>query len=178
LDLPLVTLVGVISADVSLGLPDYRTGERAFQILAQVSGRAGRGLLGGRVIIQTYQPEHYAVQAASEHDYASFYIEEIRFRTQHSLPPFRRLAKLVLVDPVNDRAQREAEQLGKELRVHIREKALAATEILGPVPPFFNRIDGRYRWQIIIRSPDPVRLLEDFSIPPKWIIDIDPVSTL
>jgi primosomal protein N' (replication factor Y) len=79
---------------------------------------------------------------------------------------------------VNDRAQREAEQLGKELRVHIREKALAATEILGPVPPFFNRIDGRYRWQIIIRSPDPVRLLEDFSIPPKWIIDIDPVSTL
>jgi primosomal protein N' (replication factor Y) len=159
-------------------LPDYRTGERAFQILAQVSGRAGRGLLGGRVIIQTYQPEHYAVQAASEHDYASFYIEEIRFRTQHSLPPFRRLAKLVLVDPVNDHAQREAEQLGKELRVHIREKALAATEILGPVPPFFNRIDGRYRWQIIIRSPDPVRLLEDFSIPPKWIIDIDPVSTL
>ena len=178
LDLPLVTLVGVISADVSLGLPDYRTGERAFQILAQVAGRAGRGLLGGRVIIQTYQPEHYAIQAAAEHDYASFYIEEIRFRTQHSLPPFRRLAKLVLVDPVNDRAEREAEQVAKGLRLHIREKALAATEILGPVPPFFNRIDGRYRWQIIIRSPDPVRLLQDFSIPPKWIVDIDPVSTL
>ncbi|MCP5099206.1 MAG: primosomal protein N', partial [Chloroflexi bacterium] len=178
LDLPLVTLVGVISADVSLGLPDYRTGERAFQILAQVAGRAGRGLLGGRVIIQTYQPEHYAIQAAAEHDFASFYIDEIRFRTQLTLPPFRRMAKLVWVDPVNERGQRQAESLAKGLRLHVRKKALAATEILGPVPPFFNRIDGRYRWQIIIRSPNPIRLLEDFPIPSKWLVDIDPVSTL
>ena len=178
LDLPLVTLVGVISADVSLGLPDYRTGERAYQVLSQVAGRAGRGLLGGRVIIQTYQPEHYAVQAASDHDYAGFYIEEIRFRTQHTLPPFRRMAKLVWVDPINERGQREAEKMAKALRFHARELALAATEILGPVPPFFNRIDGRYRWQIIIRSPNPNRLLADFPIPPKWIVDIDPVSTL
>ena len=178
LDLPLVTLVGVISADVSLGLPDYRTGERAFQILAQVAGRAGRGLLGGRVIVQTYQPQHYAVLAAAEHDFTSFYLEEIRFRTKHSYPPFRRMAKLVLVDPVNDRGQREAEKLAKGLRLHIREQALGATEILGPTPPFFNKIDGRYRWQIILRSPDPARLLTDFPIPPTWIIDIDPVSTL
>ena len=178
LDLPLVTLVGVISADVSLGLPDYRTGERAFQILAQVAGRAGRGLLGGRVILQTYQPQHYAVVAAAEHDFASFYIDEIRFRTKHSYPPFRRMARLVLVDPINDRGKREAEKLAKGLRLHIREKALGATEILGPMPPFFNRIDGRYRWQIIIRSPDPMRLLTDFPIPPTWIVDIDPVSTL
>ncbi|MEZ4646274.1 MAG: primosomal protein N', partial [Chloroflexota bacterium] len=178
LDLPLVTLVGVISADVSLGLPDYRTGERAFQVLAQVAGRAGRGLRGGRVIVQTYQPEHYAVQAAAEHDFAGFFVEEIRFRTQHVLPPFRRLAKLVWVDPVNERGQHEAERLAKELRLHIRDLALSATEILGPMPPFFNRIDGRFRWQLIIRSPDPVRLLQDFTIPPKWIVDIDPVSTL
>lgn len=178
LDLPLVTLVGVISADVSLGLPDYRTGERAFQVLAQVAGRAGRGLLGGRVIIQTYQPEHYAIQAAAEHDYASFYIEEIRFRTQHSLPPFRRMARLMIVDPVDERAKEHAEELAKGLRLHIREKALVATEILGPVPPFFNRIDGRFRWQIIVRSPDPARLLSEFPIPKPWMIDIDPVSTL
>ncbi|MCB8929063.1 MAG: primosomal protein N' [Ardenticatenaceae bacterium] len=178
LDLPLVTLVGVISADVSLGLPDYRTGERAFQILAQVAGRAGRGLLGGRVIIQTYKPEHYAIQAAAEHDFASFYIDEIRFRTQHSLPPFRRMARLLLIDPVDERGKREAEALAKGLRLHIREKALAASEILGPVPPFFNRVDGRFRWQIIVRSPDPNRLLADFPIPPKWMVDIDPVSTL
>lgn len=178
LDLPLVTLVGVISADVALGLPDYRTGERAFQILAQVAGRAGRGLLGGRVIIQTYQPDHYAIQAAAEHDFASFYIEEIRFRTQHSLPPFRRLARLLYIDPVNERGEREAEKLAKGLRLHVREKALGATEIVGPTPPYFNRIDGRYRWQIIIRSPDPRRLLEDYSVPRPWLVDIDPVSTL
>ncbi len=178
LDLPLVTLVGVISADVSLGLPDYRTGERAFQVLAQVAGRAGRGLLGGRVIIQTYKPEHYAIQAAAEHDFAGFYVDEIRFRTQHSLPPFRRLAKLVFVDPYNDRGQREAEKLAKGLRLHVRELALGATEILGPTPPFFNRVDGRYRWQIIVRTPNPTRLLADFPIPRGWQVDIDPVSTL
>jgi primosomal protein N' (replication factor Y) (superfamily II helicase) len=178
LDLPLVTLVGVISADVSLGLPDYRTGERTFQLLAQVAGRAGRGLLGGRVIIQTYQPDHYAIQAAADHDYTSFYLEEIRFRTQHSLPPFRRLARLLIVDPVNERARQHAEQMAKQLRRHVREKTLGATELLGPAPPFFNRIDGRYRWQIIMRSPDPHRVLRDFPVPSPWIVDIDPVTTL
>lgn len=178
LDLPLVTLVGVISADVSLGLPDYRTGERAFQILAQVAGRAGRGLLGGRVIIQTYQPEHYAITAAAEHDFATFYIDEIRFRTQHMLPPFRRLAKLVLVDVVDEKGREAAEALARGLRLHSRELELASTEIIGPTPPFFNRIDGRYRWQIIIRSPDPARLLADFPLPSPWMVDIDPVSTL
>ncbi|MCA9919097.1 MAG: hypothetical protein KC445_14145, partial [Anaerolineales bacterium] len=74
--------------------------------------------------------------------------------------------------------KREAEALAKGLRLHIREKALAASEILGPVPPFFNRVDGRFRWQIIVRSPDPNRLLADFPLPPKWMVDIDPVSTL
>jgi primosomal protein N' (replication factor Y) len=178
LDLPFVTLVGVISADVSLGLPDYRTGERAFQLLAQVAGRAGRGLLGGRVIIQTYQPEHYAVQAAADHDYTTFYLNEIRFRTQHMLPPFRRLAKLIFADPIADRGKREAEKVAAALKRHVREKALGATEVLGPVPPFFGRIDGRYRWQIIVRSPDPTRLLVDFPVPKQWTLEIDPVSTL
>jgi primosomal protein N' (replication factor Y) len=178
LDLPLVTLVGVISADVSLGLPDYGTGERAFQILAQVAGRAGRGLLGGRVIVQTYQPEHYAIQAAAEHDYTRFYLEEIRFRTQQSLPPFRRLAKLIIADPVDRRAEQEARSLAKGLRLHARELALSATEIVGPLPPFFNRLDSRYRWQIIVRSPDPNRLLSGFHIPNPWVVDIDPASLL
>ncbi len=178
LDLPLVTLVGVISADVSLGLPDYRTGERAFQLLAQVAGRAGRGLLGGRVILQTYQPEHYAIQAAAEHDYVGFYLEEIRFRTQHHLPPFRRLARLIFSDPVSARAEREAKQVADALRWHAHELRLSATEILGPNPPFFARIDRLYRWQIIVRSPDPRRLLVDFVVPQGWVVDIDPVSLL
>ncbi len=178
LDLPLVTLVGVISADVSLGLPDYRTGERAFQLLAQVAGRAGRGLLGGRVILQTYQPDHYAITAAADHDYASFYLDEIRFRTQYGLPPFRRLIKLLIADPVNARAQKSAESLAAALRRHVREKALAGAEIVGPAPPFFNRIDGRYRWQILARTPDPKGLLADFPLPRPWLLDIDPVSAL
>lgn len=178
LDLPMVTLVGVVSADVSLGLPDFRTGERTFQLLTQVAGRAGRGLLGGRVIIQTYKPEHYAIQAAAEHDYVTFYLEEIRFRTQHSYPPFRRMAKLLLVDPANQRGRRKAQELAEGLRRHSRQKALGATEVLGPAPPFFNRIDGRYRWQILVRSPNPMRLLHDFHVPRPWLVDVDPVSTL
>ena len=124
-------------------MPDYRTGERAFQLLAQVAGRAGRGLLGGRVILQTYQPQHYAIQAAADHDFISFYLDEIRFRTQHGLPPFRRLAKLVYVDPVAARAEQEAKKLAQALRWHIHEKQLSATELLGPQPPFFARIDRR-----------------------------------
>ncbi|MCB8952302.1 MAG: primosomal protein N' [Ardenticatenales bacterium] len=178
LDLPLVTLVGVISADVALGLPDYRSGERAFQLLAQVAGRAGRGLLGGRVIVQTYQPEHYAIQAAADHDFVSFYLEEIRFRTQHSLPPFRRLARLVIADPINERAQREATRIAQALRQEAQALALSATEVLGPTPPFFSRIKGRYRWQILLRSPDPTRLLRAVPLSAQWVIDIDPVSTL
>lgn len=178
LDLPLVTLVGVISADVSLGLPDYGTGERTFQQLAQVAGRAGRGLLGGRVIVQTYKPEHYAIQAAAEHDYVSFYLEEARFRTTHSYPPFRRLARLLLADPVAYRAERKAKEMAQALRAHVRDKELTATEIVGPAPAFFSRLDGRYRWHVLVRSPNPIRLLEDFHVPRPWIVDVDPVSTL
>ncbi len=178
LDLPFVTLVGVISADIALGLPDYNTGERVFQVLAQVAGRAGRGLLGGRVIIQAYNPDHYAIQAAADHDYAGFYLEEMRFRTRQGLPPFRRMVRLLVSDPVNERAERMAKEMGGVLQHTIRERALAATDVLGPTPAFFTRIDGRYRWHIVVRTPDPHRLLQDVPIPRGWIVDIDPESTL
>lgn len=178
LDLPLVTLVGVISADTSLGLPDYRTGERTFQLLTQVAGRAGRGLLGGRVIVQTYRPEHYAIQAAAEHDYTTFYLNEIRFRTQHGHPPFRRLVKLLFEDAGSDRAEQSARELAAALRAHVRAQSLSATDIIGPTPPFFGRIDRRFRWQLLARTPDPARLLADFPLPAGCQLDIDPVSTL
>ncbi len=178
LDMPLVTLVGVISADVSLGLPDFRTGERTFQVLTQVAGRAGRGLLGGRVIFQTYNPEHYAIAAASQHDYAQFYVDEISFRTQQTYPPFRRMAKLVYADPSPVKAEQEAIKMAAHLRELAYELELNATEIIGPVPPFFGRIDRRFRWQIIIRASDPGRLLRDVKLPPRWMLDVDPVSTL
>ena len=178
LDLPFVTLVGVISADITLGLPDYNTGERAFQVLAQVAGRAGRGLLGGRVVVQTYNPEHYAVRAAADHDYAGFYIEEIRFRTRQGLPPFRRMVRLLINDPINERAERMASEMAQRLKMTVHERSLAATDILGPMPAFFTRLDGRYRWHIVVRTPDPYRLLQGVAIPKPWIVDIDPESTL
>ncbi len=178
LDLPFVTLVGVILADVALGLPDYNTGERVFQVLAQVAGRAGRGLLGGRVVVQTYNPEHYAIRAAADHDYTGFYLEEMRFRTQRALPPFRRMVRLLISEPVNDRAERMAKDMARVLNAVVRERALAATDILGPTPAFFTRLDGRYRWHIVAHTPDPYRLLEDVPIPRPWVVDIDPESTL
>ena len=178
LDLPLVTLVGVVSADVSLNLPDFRTSERAFQLLTQVAGRAGRSLLGGRVVIQTYQPEHYAIQAASEHDYVQFYLEEIRFRTQHRYPPFSELVKFVVSDLNPNRALDEAKRVATELRLRVRDLRLGATEVIGPVPPFFGRIDRRFRQQIVVRTSDPSQLLEDFHLPPPWVVDIDPESLL
>jgi primosomal protein N' (replication factor Y) len=178
LDLPLVTLVGVISADVTLGLPDFAAGERTFQLLTQVAGRAGRGLLGGEVVVQTYQPEHYAIQNAARHDYAEFFKEEMRFRTHQGLPPVRRMAKLSVADPVNARAEREARRLAAELSQRIVEKELRSAELYGPIPPFFSRLDARYRWQIVIRAPNPRELLEGLPLPSGWILDIDPVSTL
>ena len=178
LDLPFVTLVGVISADIALGLPDYNTGERVFQVLAQVAGRAGRGLLGGRVIIQAYNPDHYAISAAADHDYAGFYLEEMRFRTRQALPPFRRMVRLLVTDPVNERAERMAQEMGNVLQHTIRERALAATDVLGPTPAFYTRLDGRYRWHIVVHTPDPHRLLRDVPIPRQWVVDIDPESTL
>ena len=135
-------------------------------MLAQVAGRAGRGLLGGRVIIQTYQPEHYAIQAAADHDYVQFYLDEIRFRTQHSYPPFRRMARLLIADPGQRAGRAGGGEAGRRAaRCTSGSRSLSGTEILGPTPPFFSRVDGRYRWQIIVRSPDPMRLLADFPLP-------------
>ncbi len=105
LDLPRVTLVGIMSADTALGLPDYRAGERTFQLLTQVAGRAGRGVLGGHVVLQSYLPEHYAIQAAAHHDYESFYRQEIAYRQEQRYPPFRRLARIVFRFPTRERGR-------------------------------------------------------------------------
>jgi primosomal protein N' (replication factor Y) len=178
LDLPLVTLVGVISADVSLGLPDFRTGERTFQVLTQVAGRAGRGLLGGRVLLQTFDPEHYAIAAAAEHDYAGFYVAEMAFRARVGYPPYKRLARLEVRDRLSDRARRAALEVAGALEARAAERRLSATEILGPTQPFFGRVAGQTRWQIIVRAPDPTRLLRGMPLPAGWRVEIDPVSLL
>jgi len=177
LDLPLVTLVGVISADVGLGLPDYRAAERTFQLLTQVAGRAGRGLLGGQVVLQTYQPEHYAIQAAAQHDYARFYAREIEYRKDLGYPPFRRLMRLVYRHKDAARAEATANTLAALLRLHLRDKPAPNTDLVGPAPCFFGKIADEYRWQIIVRGPDPAALARGLDLK-GWIVDVDALSTL
>jgi primosomal protein N' (replication factor Y) len=178
LDLPLVTLVGVVAADTALHLPDFWASERTFQLLTQVAGRAGRSILGGQVIIQTYTPEHYSVQMASRHDYDGFYEKELAFRREHGYPPFTSLAKLVYVHSNQKRCQEEAERLYRILDNKIARLGLAGVDLIGPAPCFFGRLRGKYRWQIVVRASDPQILLRDMAFPPGWRVDVDPVSTL
>jgi primosomal protein N' (replication factor Y) len=175
LDIPLVTLVGVISADTGLHLPDFRAAERTFQVLTQVAGRAGRGLLGGRVILQTFNPDHYAIAAAARHDYEAFYQAEIRHRRELGYPPFQRLARLLYRHSSDEKARSAAEQMAARIAAHISSEAPG--ELIGPAPCFFRRVRGEHRWQIIIRAPDPAALLPE-ELPQGWAIDMDPVSLL
>lgn len=178
LDLPLVTLVGVISADTALYLPDYRSGERTFQLLTQVAGRAGRGLLGGRVILQTYDPEHYAVRAAAEHDFHAFYTQEIHYRQEMGYPPYARLARLTILAESTLGARREAERLQGILTQRIADQNLVNTFLIGPAPCFYSRRASQYRWHIIVRGPDPTAIMSNLKSSLPLHIEIDPVSLL
>ncbi len=178
LDLPLVTLVGVISADTALYLPDYRSGERTFQLLTQVAGRAGRGLLGGKVIIQTYVPDHYAVRAAAEHNFHAFYEQELRYRGEMGYPPYSRLARLLIRAESKQAAQQEAERLHAVLSQRIAEQGLSSTFLIGPAPCFYPRRGYFYRWHVIVRGPTPTAILGDLRTSHLLRIDVDPVSLL
>ena len=178
LDLPLVTLVGVVSADIGLALPDYRAGERVFQLLTQVAGRAGRGVLGGKVVLQTYQPEHYVIQTAAGHDYAGFAARESEYRRQLGYPPYRRLARIVFSYTNPERAREQAEFAAGRLRQILQERDLSGTTIIGPAPCFYTRVDRNYRWHLLLRGPDPRAALSALSPERGWRIDIDPVSVL
>ncbi len=177
LDLPLVTLVGVILADVGLQLPDYRAGERGFQLLTQVAGRAGRSPLGGRVILQTYMPGHYAIQAAAQHDFEGFLRQELDYRRQIGYPPFTRLARLELRDADSERAAAEAQRMGRQVETWLAEGERTSYEMIGPAPCFFARQDGLYRWQILLRGPDPAALLRGREVG-DWRVQVDPASLL
>ncbi len=178
LDLPRVTVVGIISADTGLNLPDFRSGERTFQLLAQVAGRAGRGVLGGKVILQTYHPTNYAIRYAAAHDYRGFAAKEMAFRRETGYPPMIRLARLVIAHPDARHAQTQAEALAGKLREALTAAGPAGGDLIGPAPAFFARVRGRYRWQILVRCPDPAALLRSVEIPAGWVVDVDPSDVL
>jgi primosomal protein N' (replication factor Y) len=176
LDLPLVTLVGVINADTGLNLPDFRAGERTFQLLSQVAGRAGRSTLGGQVIIQTYSPEHYAIKAAAKHDYSLFYNQEITYRRQLHNPPFSQMASLVYSHTNEALCQREAERMERLLIEERDSRGIADLSLIGPAPAFIHKLRGRYRWQIILRGSELFTFLLQIPIPQGWVVDIDLVG--
>jgi primosomal protein N' (replication factor Y) len=176
-DLPLVTAVGVIQADTLLHLPDFRSGERTFQLLTQVAGRAGRRTAGSTVVVQSYTPDHYAIQAAAGHDYASFFAEEIDFRRSQQYPPFTRLVRYLFRHEDEATCAAEADEMGRALARHARAVGISM-DLLGPAPAFVGRIRGRYQWQIILRSATLEPLLPGLPVRPRWTVDVDPQSLL
>jgi primosomal protein N' (replication factor Y) (superfamily II helicase) len=166
-----------VLADVGLSLPDPFATERAFQLLTQVAGRAGRSALGGKVVLQTFMPENPVIQMAAKHDYAAFYEWEIENRRKLGYPPFGRLARLEYRHRDNAEAEKQARQLAERLSAEIKMENRIETDLIGPVPCFFAKINGIYRWQVILRGPDPVSLLRG-RIPDGWRIEVEPVSLL
>ena len=178
LDMPLVTLAGVITADIGLNLPDFRAGERTFQLACQIAGRAGRGFIPGRVILQTYCPEHYAIMSASNHDYQAFYLKELEYRRQFSYPPFSHLARLLYIHTNEEACKRETERRKLLLTTEKDRQGIPLLRIIGPVPSFIPRVRGRYHWQIVLCGHDLSKFLEGITFPNGWILDIDPISVL
>jgi primosomal protein N' (replication factor Y) len=155
LDFPRVTLVGVVNADVGMHLPDFRASERTFQLLSQVAGRTGRGVLRGEVVVQTSLPEHYAVRAALDHDYPAFAERELRERRHPPYPPHIRLANVVVSSPDQEEAAREAERGAQWVRRRLAEEAggrEGAVQLVGPAPAPIEKLHGRWRWHFLLRS--------------------------
>ena len=150
LDFPRVTLVGVVNADVGIHLPDFRASERTFQLLSQVAGRAGRGELGGEVLVQTSLPEHYAIQAALDHDYDAFARREMAERSDPVYPPVVRLVNVVVSSPDAEEAARNAEAAARWLRGRLRHRS--ALDLIGPAPSPIERLHRRWRWHFMLRS--------------------------
>lgn len=184
-----VTLVGAVLADLSLNLPDFRAAERTFQLLSQVAGRAGRGEDPGRVIIQTYSPDHYVFQHVRSHDYKSFFAAEVEFRRALNYPPFSRLVHLRLEGPGADEIENKAKGLANWLRAECRKQPAAynGIEVLGPAPAPIARLRGRYRWQILLKGKKSATLLgladrAKTTVPrssrARLHVDVDPYNML
>jgi primosomal protein N' (replication factor Y) len=177
LDLPLVTLVGIVLADVGLNLPDPFAPERTFSLLTQVSGRAGRSALGGRVVLQTFQPEHYVIQAAARHDVDGFHARELDERRKLGYPPFSRLVRLEYRHFEAVKAEVEARALAAKISQLLAADDRRQTTLIGPTPCFFSRVAGLYRWQVILRGPEPESLVRGMKLD-GWRVEVEPVSLL
>ena len=176
LDVPNVTLVGVVLADVGMHLPDFRAGERTFGLLCQVAGRAGRGTEPGRVVIQTYAPEHYAVAAAAAQDYLALYRWEIEARREQGNPPFNRLVHMVYQHTNRTTCQRNTSALAREFRERRGRGGLSDVEVIGPAPGIPERVRGQYRWHMTLRGRNLHRFLEGVALGNGWAVDVDPVQ--
>lgn len=183
LDFPNVTLVGVIMADTALSLADFRATEYTFQILSQVGGRAGRGELKGTVIIQTRSPRHPALLSAVRHDYTAFFDQEISLRAELGYPPINHFISLTVLSRNENKSLRVCQLLADLLRPHLT----GTDEILGPAPPPINRIRGKYRWQLLLKSHGVISILQalrqvlpnlGFDRDVKIEVDVDPISML
>ena len=191
-DFPNITLVGIICADLSLSFPDFRAGERTFQLLAQVAGRAGRGEVPGRVILQTYNPEHFSILAAREQDFLSFYNQEIEFRKALSYPPISRMIQLKISGKDKHKTRNHARLLGdlcQDLKSS-HSASFAPVTMMGPIEASLPRIAGHYRWQILFKCQN-AKILHDFmgtlmaehtthfaNRQVRTIIDVDPYFML
>ena len=177
LDLPLVTLVGVVLADVGLGMPDFRASERTFQLMTQVAGRAGRSPLGGAVILQTFRPEHPALQLAARGDFEAFYQYELEGRRKIGYPPFSRLVRLETRNEDSQAAESEARQLAGQIRRWAEERSMGNVDLIGPAPCYFSKVNGLYRWQIVLRGAEPGAILRGKRLE-NWRVEVDPQDLL
>jgi primosomal protein N' (replication factor Y) len=183
-DIPNVTLVGVVSADIGLGMPDFRAGERTFQLLTQVAGRAGRGSVPGIVLVQTINPDHYAIQCAAAQDYSAFYEKEIHFRRMMRYPPFSAMANVL----VRDAKQEAALRMSSELAM-LMTPPPENLKIVGPAEAPVPRLKAEYRYQFLIKAAsrkalnELLRQIRGFALNRKWnatalVIDVDPLSLM
>jgi len=179
LHFPGVTLVGVMSADTSLHFPDFRAAERTFQLLTQVAGRAGRGDEPGRVIIQTYSPEHYSIRAAQSHDYETFFAKETAYRRRVAYPPFTSLARILITSEDDEQAISDAKAIARECMAHKNVK------VIGPAPAPLSRLKNRFRWHILLKGAqshvlEAGRCAVEASIDSQShiVVDVDPFSLL
>jgi len=192
LDFPNVTLVGVINADVGLHLPDFRAAERTFQLLSQVAGRTGRGPRGGKVLIQTFSPEHPSIALAATHDYTTFVAGELVHRRAHNYPPYQRLARLVVRSKDQEQAGHFAERLAAAFQLALRSLRGAEgnpleVRLLGPAEAPVFRLKGYFRFHFQMQSPSPaalhqlLRAVLPSQRPPagvEFTLDIDPLDML